>query len=332
MKLMLLAAGLGTRLRPVTDKIPKPAVPLLTVPMIFYPFYHFNNLNQVVVNTFHLPDVLKNTLQKQSRNFSAQIISDGNQVLGTGGGIKNAENYLKGDDNFFVANSDSVFLPSKQDFMEQAKELHIKNKALATLVVIEDARVKTKNWGAVWVDKKDNILTVGKNKPSDSNHGYHYVGFLVLNEKIFDFLPSGVSNIFDDGIMPALRAGEKVQIFKTSGAWFETGNPDEYLESTQLLLQAYLDGNNYLHSLLKNFSPHHKFFSGSTNLPINASELHHLLIQDAVGWGGGNKFEGFVVLGNNITLGSGCHIKNSVILDNVIIDKNSKISNQIIFE
>src|SRR5690349_23119 len=136
MNLQILSAGLGTRLRPITEKIPKPALPVLNVPMFFYSLHYFDkkNFNNIVVNTFHLENVLKSEISKYDGDLL--FISDGKEVLGTGGGIENVRETLEGDDYFWVANGDCIFL-SDDEFVQNAEKNHRLKKPIATLVVME---------------------------------------------------------------------------------------------------------------------------------------------------------------------------------------------------
>ncbi len=333
MKLFMLAAGLGTRLRPLTNKIPKPAVPVLTVPMIFYPYYHFNNITSVVVNTFHFPNILKSTLVRQARNFATEIISDGKSILGSGGGIKNAESLLKGSGAFAVSNSDAVFLPEDAYFLEKAKMQHRKSQPMATIVVIEDQRIEQLGWGAVWVDEHDKILDIGKVKPAAAVKGYHYIGFLYLDDKMLDILPKGESNIFGNGILKAIAKGLSVQLYKAKGIWFEMGSAEEYLEGTGELLKHFANGNLFLTELLQNYSPHAKLSTkeNQQNIQADTSTLNYLLTKDTYQIDGGVNLGGFVVIGRNVIIEAGCHLKNVVILDNVTVKKNTEATNQIIY-
>ncbi len=332
MKFMMLAAGRGARLKPITEKIPKPAMPLLNVPMMFYPVQYLPPEAKIILNTFHLEDVLKKTLAKHAKNFGAEVISDGPALLGSGGGIKNAEAFLKGDGNFCVFNSDSIFLADNPGFVERAKEFHLKNKALATLVVIEDPRIESQGWGAIWEDKNGKVVALGKSRPPDAINGFHFVGFMIVSDKIFKFLPPGESHVFEDGFIPAMMAGELVQTYKTSGRWFETGNAADYLASTRFLIKELQNNSQYLMGLQRQFHPQFRLFTKNSifDKPMNTSALDCLLTSEQFSVGGGVKLEGFAVLGDQVSIGAGCHIANAVLLDGATVPKNSVIRNQII--
>src|SRR4051812_5726608 len=105
MNALLLCAGLGTRFRPITDKIAKPTIPFLNVPLLGYSLAYLENagLKNLVMNTHHLPDTIKATSKTLCAdiNYKTQF-SHEPEILGSGGGIKNAENLLATTDDFIV--------------------------------------------------------------------------------------------------------------------------------------------------------------------------------------------------------------------------------------
>lgn len=331
MNLQILSAGLGTRLRPVTEKIPKPALPILNVPMFFYSLHYFNkkNFNNVVVNTFHLENVLKSTLTKYESDLT--FISDGKEVLGTGGGIENVRETLEGDDYFWVANGDCLFL-SDDDFVTYAEKDHKLKKPIATLVVMEHPEVGTK-FGGVWVDAEDRVLDIGKNKPSNAVKGYHFTGFRILSDEIFKFLPEGPSELFDS-LRTAMSEGHKVHIYKTTGEFFETGNQKDFLDCTNTVLK-YLKIKKYskfLESLLKKYAPESKLNDLAIDLKLPPhDELQYLLVDKDFTIFNDSTLKGFVVAGKNVEIREHCTLENVVILNDKIIEENSDISNSIIF-
>lgn len=331
MNLQILAAGLGTRLRPITEKIPKPALPVLNVPMFFYSLHYFNkeNFNNIISNTFHLGNVLVDTISKYDQDI--QFISDGKEILGTGGGTENARQYLEGDDYFWVANGDCIFL-SDEDFVTAAEKNHKLKKPIATLVVTEHPDVGTK-FGGIWVDNEDRIISIGKTKPEAAKKGYHFTGFRILSDEIFKFLPEGPSELFDC-LKTAMNEGYQVHIYKTTGHFFETGNEKDYLACTNELLKFLKEKkySKFLNSLLKKYSPKSKFNDMILDLKLPPHEnLTALLVDENFTIFDGTELEGFIVAGKNVEIKDRAHLKNVVILNDQVITENTEIENAVIY-
>src|SRR5438034_4587506 len=108
MKAMLLAAGYGTRLQPLTFTLPKPMLPLCNRPLIGWAVESLRpHVDEFVVNLHHLPEPIRDYLLRafpESRfHFSFEP-----RILGTGGGVRNVRALLEGDDEFVLLNGDTV--------------------------------------------------------------------------------------------------------------------------------------------------------------------------------------------------------------------------------
>ena len=112
MKAMVLCAGFGTRLRPLTDRVPKPLVPLCGIPLLRYNFALLHNagVREVVVNTHHLAaEMEKGALEVgQQVGLAVTISREVGHILGTGGGVRRAAQLL-GPGTFLLLNGDMLF-------------------------------------------------------------------------------------------------------------------------------------------------------------------------------------------------------------------------------
>jgi hypothetical protein len=134
MRGFILAAGLGTRLRPLTDHTPKPLVPVAGVPLVERAVLQLRDagVREIGVNLFHLGQQIADYLGDGSRyGVKLQYFFEGPEILGTGGGLKNAEGFLRGGgDSFVLANGD-VWHDFDLNALVQAHQ----PQALATLLV-----------------------------------------------------------------------------------------------------------------------------------------------------------------------------------------------------
>ena len=157
MNVLMLAAGLGARLRTVTLKYPKTCVPFLNVPLGLYGFRFLEHLRfaDLTVNTFHLPD--KTTSLYESQPYYKKVISfshETGKIPGSAGGLKKASRQFqnKNQDTILMMNSDEILFDVDPEFLNHAYEQHLKEKNLATLVVMKHPEAG-KKFGAIWCEQ-----------------------------------------------------------------------------------------------------------------------------------------------------------------------------------
>ncbi|MEZ0392477.1 MAG: NDP-sugar synthase [Pseudobdellovibrionaceae bacterium] len=243
MNVMLLAAGEGTRLRPFTQTLPKPAIPFLSVPLACYPLALMERIkiDKLVVNTYHLPDEIRKLFERVSRCWNELVFSsEEGELLGSGGGIHNAFKHLKGRGDFFVMNADEVILPHQSGLLEEMISFHRWHKGIATLLTIEHPEVGQK-FGGAWLSEGSKIKLFSKTNPgAEAPRGLHFTGVLLLSEKIASYFKPQVTveNILYETLTEAMKAGEEVHAFEAQAEWFETGNPADFLHATETCLQS----------------------------------------------------------------------------------------------
>lgn len=240
MKAMLLAAGLGTRLRPVTNHYAKPALPLLNVPLIFWGLEFLNELapQSVVANLHYLPDTIRALAPRiQKSGFEIRFTHEVAAPLGSGGALWFARKELEDSETLVVANADEVILPLNRTTLGRMRAQHESTGALATLLTMRHPGAGTE-FGAVWVDDNHHVHGFGREREKFplATTPLHYVGLIMLNARIFKYLPEGESNLLYDAVQKGISSGERVAAFEEKLVWFETGNPKDFLHATRELL------------------------------------------------------------------------------------------------
>lgn len=193
MKAMIFAAGLGTRLKPLTDHTPKALLPINGKPMLEHVILKLKDagFNQIAINIHHLGEQIIDFLQANN-NFGIEIfVSDERDyLLDTGGGIKHAESFLQGDEPFLIHNADIL---SNID-LRKLYEHHLGTNPLATLLV---SKRKTSRY--LLFDKENKLCGWRNRETGEVKSFYPYFepnqykefafsGIHVLSPKIFDWM------------------------------------------------------------------------------------------------------------------------------------------------
>jgi NDP-sugar pyrophosphorylase family protein len=225
---MILAAGYGTRLRPVTFALPKPMVPLCNRPLIAWIIGHFlaAGVREFVVNLHHLPEAIESDLPPRFPEARFEFSYEP-EILGTGGAVRKVRPLLENEPQFFLANGDTLqFAPL--DALLAARREHDAVAALALRHPPANDR-----FTPVYVDG-GRITGFGKG----TGEPLMFSGTHCLSSRVFDYLPDkGFSGIVDEVYQPLIDSGrESIAGVVHDGVWFDIGTPLRYLEATRGLL------------------------------------------------------------------------------------------------
>ena len=241
MKGMILAAGLGTRLRPLSLEIPKPVIPVLGRPLCGYTmeFLREHGVASFLLNLHYGPETVRKNVTAWASDRFPVVFTHEPEILGTGGGIGNAREYLRGE-TFVTANSDAVARFPLADAIARHRE----NGALATLVLLPD---RSKRYTPVRVRDDGRIAGFGATAPAGAFEGF-YTGYLIAEPEILDRIPRDrPSCIVRDTLAPLIAAGAPIFAFMAEGAFLDFGTPEDYLRGTLAIL-AEREGGEGPHS------------------------------------------------------------------------------------
>lgn len=236
MRAMILAAGYGTRLWPLTIDRTKPAIPFMGRPLIGYVAEYLarHGFDDIVVNLHHRPESVRAALG-DGRDFGVRFhYVEEPVILGTGGAVDNARHLLEGD-AFVVVNGK---IATDID-LGAALETHRRTRALVTLVLRpnpgrERYSVVRVGGGAV--------ANFGGYPESDKAGGeapLMFTGIQILDPRVFEFIPRGVfSHSVTDLYVPAIARGERVSAHVAEGAWYELSTVRRYLETSVALMKG----------------------------------------------------------------------------------------------
>lgn len=233
---MVLCAGLGTRLRPLTERVPKPAVPVCGVPLVRWSLALLAGagVRRAVVNVHHLPDEMADAASRAADALGLALsISREPVIAGTGGALREARAALAGADTLLLVNGDVLFdldLPA-------AIAAHRGSGALATMVLLpmpEGAR-----YASVEVDPGGAVRRIaGAFGPGGAGLSpWHFSGVHVLSPAILDRVGAAPFEAdVNRHVYPPLMASGAVRGHVASGYWNDLGTPARYLEASRDLL------------------------------------------------------------------------------------------------
>jgi mannose-1-phosphate guanylyltransferase len=330
MKAMMLTAGLGTRLRPLTNLYAKPTVPFLGVPLACFgqAILQQAGARSFVMNTHHLPEQIEDlAVRMRLDGLDVETSHEAGVPLGSGGGIWKARNLLEGGGDFLVANGDEIILPHRPFVMRDFVSAHRSKKALASILVMHHPLVGSQ-FGGVWCDSKGAVRGFGKDgsKFGADAIGYHYIGILMLNDRIFEYLPEGESNILYDALAAAIARGEVVQAIESTFTWFETGNPKDFLsaikEAIPLLEQGKGEDASALRAITQRFrSPGTTIEHRETALVYAAPDSSVPALAD---------LNGVVVLESGAQIEAGASVENCILFPGARVRSGEKRKNELV--
>jgi mannose-1-phosphate guanylyltransferase len=237
-KAAILCAGLGTRLRPLTNLWPKPALPLLGQPLIRYALATLlpAGVTEVVINTHHLPEVMEATARAECERagLKLQVVHEGGEIQGTGGGLRGMKKFLE-DDTFVVLNGDVLFAVEVAALVEA----HRRSKAPASMVLLPMPSGEAYN--SVEVDAEGLVRRIaGKGPGGTALSPWHFTGLHVMTPEVFRFMaPDGPLDINHDVYLRMIADGEEVRAHPITGRgvfWSDLGTARRYAATHQDLL------------------------------------------------------------------------------------------------
>ncbi len=228
MRAMILAAGLGTRLRPLTDTLPKPLLPIAGRPLIAWNLLLLRRygVTEVMINLHHLGHLIEQALGDGSAFGMRIAYSKEPAILGTGGGLKQAEPFFGGEP-FFVLNGDTLF---DMDLGGMAAA-HRQNRAVATMALRTDP--DPDRWGAVELDAMHHVIRIngrGKN-PEGRIRKQMFAGVHLMHPRLLADVPAGRESSIIEAYVRAIEAGETVAGCELSGYWSDIGTPERYAQA-----------------------------------------------------------------------------------------------------
>jgi mannose-1-phosphate guanylyltransferase len=228
---MVLAAGRGLRMRPLTNLVAKPALPVLNRPLLAYTLEHLarSGVREAIVNVFHLGATVVEALQAESGLGLKVTYSREARLLGTGGGPRRVVDAL-GDEPFLLVNGDVVC-----DFdLRALVRAHVRGGARATLALLPNP--DPRSYSRVVTDPAGRIRSLAGLPRASRGRTSLFTGVHVLDPSLLQALAPGPSDIVRDLYVPYIEAGGRLMGVRVKGHWWDFGSPRAYLASQRAML------------------------------------------------------------------------------------------------
>jgi NDP-sugar pyrophosphorylase family protein len=228
---MLLAAGLGTRMRPLSALRAKPALPVLNRPLLHFTLATLRRagVREVFINTHHLPATIRRAVGDGAAFGLRVRYSHERRILGSIGGVRRLRRRF-GDEPFLLLNGDMVF----EFDLRRLIARHARSGALATVSL--QPFPKRGRYGAVVTDARGRILSFGGWPRPARGRRWHFTGVHVIEPRILERLRPGYAETARDLYGPLIEEGGKVLGVPLAGPWYDLSSPALYLESQMQLL------------------------------------------------------------------------------------------------
>jgi len=291
MRAVVLVGGEGTRLRPLTETLPKPLLPLMDRPSLDHVLDHLarHGVHEVVLSSPYLEEMFEPFIGSRRGDPAITWITE-TAPLGTGGAIVNAL-FALGDEPFFALNGDIL---TDLDLTAMF-ELHRERRAEATIALhhVEDARA----FGLVLTDP-DGRVREFREKPELPVPGDINAGTYLLDPKVLTAWTAGEHVSIEREVFPAvIAAGHEVSAFLSDAYWLDLGTPAQYLQAHFDLFEGKVRGVSYP-------AP---WVEGTADVDLRA----HL--------------GRWVAVGAGVTIGAGAQVDDSVIHRGARVDGQARI-------
>jgi mannose-1-phosphate guanylyltransferase len=337
LRAIVLCAGLGTRLRPITDRWPKPAVPLLGQPLFRYTLAMLKRagVTAVGINTHWLPEVMRATARSECARLGIDLAAVHEpEIQGTGGGIRGLRAFAdRGGGPFLVVNGDILFSAELGPLVEA----HRASGAVATMVLMP--MPLGERYAAVETDASGSVRRIaGAGPGGEGLTPWHFTGVHVMSPQVFEAMrDTGVEDINREVYVRLLEGGKRVRgevIDPAQAYWSDLGTPPRLAATHRDLLHGQVPLQPFEGS-----SP----FDGAVELGPGiwanpTARLQSPKIDGPALFGPGCDvganviLSGGVAIGAGARVGAGAQLKRVVLLDGAVVNAGEQLEGCLVFQ
>lgn len=322
MKAMILAAGKGTRVRPLTDEIPKPMIPIIGKPVMEYLIEELarHGFNEIMINVSHLPEKIESYFGNGERlgveiGYSFEGYIDNGKIqseaLGSAGGLKRIQEFGQFfDETFLVVCGDALI---DLDLTKAVRE-HWRSGAVASICTLAVDPENVSDYGVVVTDENGQITSFQeKPKVEEALSNKVNTGIYIFEPEILDLIPAGESYDIGGDLFPKIvEKGLGFNAIEIPFNWIDIGRISDYWEANQKIMSGEL----------RTIPMPGTEIQPGVWVGLNTSiDWDNCEIQGPVYIGSGTRIESGAMIVGPTWIGHGCYIR-----------ENARISKSIIFE
>ncbi len=326
LKAMILGAGKGTRVQPITYEIPKPMIPLVRKPVMAYlvDLLRQHGVDEIMVNTSHLAPMIENYF-RDGEQFGVSMaysyegyVADGVAIsapLGSAGGMKKIQDFSGFFDETFIVLCGDAWIDLD---ISQALAIHRQKQAIASIIIKEVPKAEVFKYGVVRLDENDRIVEFQeKPNPEEAVSNLANTGIYIFEPEIFDYIPSDVQYDIGGQLFPKLAQANLPFIgINLPFQWLDIGNVHDVWDVTSQILAGKVKG----------FKMPGKEVQPGVFVGINVSvDFNQVNITPPVYIGGSTKIHaGATIVGPSV-IGANCVVEGGAVIKNCFVEDYTRI-------
>jgi mannose-1-phosphate guanylyltransferase len=318
---VILVGGLGTRLRPLTDRTRKDMLPLVDRPQLAFTFEHLRRfgVTRAVISCGYLPTQIQHHFGDRYGDLRLEYKVE-EEPLGTGGAIRFAAEGI--DEPFFALNGDSL----RETDLEALVAFHRERRGRATILLtpVEDPS----RYGLVRVHGDGRVLSfLEKPRPEEIDTNLINAGMYVLEPDVLDLIPAGRAVSIEREVFPQLVEEGAVHGVALPGYWLDIGTPEAYLQAHRDVLER-----NFVTEVGDRLGSDYTLVADGAQASPEARLVPPVFVGEGATIAPGARIGSLAVIGAGAVIGRDASVESSVIGAGAVIGPRTTVSGSIVGE